>query len=237
MSHRFLWFLPLAAALALTGCSSAGQTQPEPEQAQTQSQDGNLDAGQVETVVRTLLGEDPSLTVVGNETMQQQLQMAKGMGSTSGITPEKCAKQMEKYTVTDLTASVSATGSVTAESLGKVVQVFSITDEATRKKISDALMLDDISGCEKVTVEQSGEKLSADRQILPLKVDADQSLTMSTQMDVGGGQKMSSVVVQALKGNNFVIVTFQTGLAESATMSAEAVELINKAFAEIETLN
>ena len=237
MSHRFLWFLPLAAALALTGCSSAGQTQPEPEQAQTQSQDGNLDAGQVETVVRTLLGEDPSLTVVGNETMQQQLQMAKGMGSTSGITPEKCAKQMEKYTVTDLTASVSATGSVTAESLGKVVQVFSITDEATRKKTSDALMLDDISGCEKVTVEQSGEKLSADRQILPLKVDADQSLTMSTQMDVGGGQKMCSVVVQALKGNNFVIVTFQTGLAESATMSAEAVELINKAFAEIETLN
>lgn len=237
MSHRFLWFLPLAAALALTGCSSAGQTQPEPEQAQTQSQDGNLDAGQVETVVRTLLGKDPSLTVVGNETMQQQLQMAKGMGSTSGITPEKCAKQMEKYTVTDLTASVSATGSVTAESLGKVVQVFSITDEATRKKISDALMLDDISGCEKVTVEQSGEKLSADRQILPLKVDADQSLTMSTQMDVGGGQKMSSVVVQALKGNNFVIVTFQTGLAEPATMSAEAVELINKAFAEIETLN
>ena len=237
MSHRFLWFLPLAAALALTGCSSAGQTQPEPEQAQTQSQDGNLDAGQVETVVRTLLGEDPSLTVVGNETMQQQLQMAKGMGSTSGITPEKCAKQMDKYTVTDLTASVSATGSVTAESLGKVVQVFSITDEATRKKISDALTLDDISGCEKVTVEQSGEKLSADRQILPLKVDADQSLTMSTQMDVGGGQKMSSVVVQALKGNNFVIVTFQTGLAESATMSAEAVELINKAFAEIETLN
>lgn len=237
MSHRFLWFLPLAAALALTGCSSAGQTQPEPEQAQTQSQDGYLDAGQVETVVRTLLGEDPSLTVVGNETMQQQLQMAKGMGSTSGINPEKCAKQMEKYTVTDLTASVSATGSVTAESLGKVVQVFSITDEATRKKISDALTLDDISGCEKVTVEQSGEKLSADRQILPLKVDADQSLTMSTQMDVGGGQKMSSVVVQALKGNNFVIVTFQTGLAESATMSAEAVELINKAFAEIETLN
>ena len=237
MSHRFLWFLPLAAALALTGCSSAGQTQPEPEQAQTQSQDGNLDAGQVETVVRTLLGEDPSLTVVGNETMQQQLQMAKGMGSTSGITPEKCAKQMEKYTVTDLTASVSATGSVTAESLGKVVQVFSITDEATRKKISDALTLDDISGCEKVTVEQSGEKLSADRQILLLKVDADQSLTMSTQMDVGGGQKMSSVVVQALKGNNFVIVTFQTGLAEPATMSAEAVELINKAFAEIETLN
>lgn len=237
MSHRFLWFLPLAAALALTGCSSAGQTQPEPEQSQTQSQDGNLDAGQVETVVRTLLGEDPSLTVVGNETMQQQLQMAKGMGSTSGITPEKCAKQMEKYTVTDLTASVSATGSVTAESLGKVVQVFSITDEATRKKISDALTLDDISGCEKVTVEQSGEKLSADRQILPLKVDADQSLTMSTQMDVGGGQKMSSVVVQALKGNNFVIVTFQTGLAESATMSAEAVELINKAFAEIKTLN
>ncbi|ALQ31413.1 hypothetical protein AA310_18005 [Arthrobacter sp. YC-RL1] len=237
MSHRFLWFLPLAAALALTGCSSAGQTQPEPEQSQTQSQDGNLDAGQVETVVRTLLGEDPSLTVVGNETMQQQLQMAKGMGSTSGITPEKCAKQMEKYTVTDLTASVSATGSVTAESLGKVVQVFSITNEATRKKISDALTLDDISGCEKVTVEQSGEKLSADRQILPLKVDADQSLTMSTQMDVGGGQKMSSVVVQALKGNNFVIVTFQTGLAEPATMSAEAVELINKAFAEIETLN
>ncbi|MHA7226383.1 hypothetical protein [Glutamicibacter soli] len=237
MSHRFLWFLPLAAALALTGCSSAGQTQPEPEQSQTQSQDGNLDAGQVETVVRTLLGEDPSLTVVGNETMQQQLQMAKGMGSTSGITPEKCAKQMEKYTVTDLTASVSATGSVTAESLGKVVQVFSITDEATRKKISDALTLDDISGCEKVTVEQSGEKLSADRQILLLKVDADQSLTMSTQMDVGGGQKMSSVVVQALKGNNFVIVTFQTGLAEPATMSAEAVELINKAFAEIETLN
>ncbi|MFY9678297.1 hypothetical protein [Glutamicibacter protophormiae] len=237
MSQRFLWFLPLAAALALTGCSSAGEPQPEPEQSQAQQQGRNLDAGQVETVVRNLLGDDPSLTVVGNETMQQQLQMAKGVGSASGITPEKCAKQMEQYTVTDLTASVSATGSVADESLGKVVQVFSITDEATRKKISDALTLDDISGCEKVSVEQSGEKVSAKRQILPLKVEADQALTMSTQMDVGGGQELSSVVVQALKGNNFVIVTFQTGLAESATMSAEAVELINKAFADIDALN
>ena len=68
-------------------------------------------------------------------------------------------------------------------------------------------------------------------------MEADQALTMSTQMDVGGGQELSSVVVQALKGNNFVIVTFQTGLAESATMSAEAVELINKAFADIDALN
>ncbi|GGL83799.1 hypothetical protein [Glutamicibacter protophormiae] len=237
MSQRFLWFLPLAAALALTGCSSAGEPQPEPEQSQTQQQGGNLDAGQVETVVRNLLGDDPSLTVVGNETMQQQLQMAKGVGSASGITPEECAKQMEQYTVTDLTASVSASGSIPDESLGKVVEVYSITDEATRKKISDALTLDDISGCEKVSVEQSGEKVSTKRQILPLKVEADQALTMSTQIDVGAGQKLSSVAVQALKGNNFVIVTFHTGLAEPATMAAEAVELTNKAFAEMEGAN
>lgn len=236
MPQRFLWLLPLAAALSLTGCSSAGDPQPEQEQAQDQSPDGGLAADQIEAVVKGLLGDDPSATVVGNETMQQQLEMAKGVKAASGITPEKCAEQMEKYSVTDLTSSVAATGTVTTESLGKVVQVFSITDEDTRTRISDALKLDSIDGCETVTVEQGGEKVSADRQILPLKTDADQSLAMSTQMDAGAGQKLSSVVVQALKGNEFVIVTFQTGLAESATMAAEAVELTNKAFADLSAL-
>ncbi len=237
MSHRYFWTFPLAAAFILTGCSSAAEPESAPVASETQTPDGNLDATQVETVVKNLLGDDPSLAVVGNTTMQQQLELAKGMNSASGITPEKCAEQMEKYTVNDLTGSVAATGTVGDENLGKVLQVFSITDEATQKKISDALTLDNIDGCETVTVEQSGEKLSADRQILPLKVNADQSLTMSTQMDAGGGQKLSSVVVQALKGKDFVIVTFQTGLNEPATLATEAVELVNKAFDEISSLN
>ncbi len=234
---RGLLAIPMALALLMTGCSSADQGEapaPGGASAQTEPKQGNLSAEQVESVVKDLLGEDPSAMIVGNDTMQQQLQMAKDVKSAGGIKPEKCAQQMEKYSVTDLTGSNSATGSVTDEKLGKVVQVFSVTDDDTLKKISQALTLDNIDGCKDITVEQGGETLNASRQILPLDVKADQALTMSTQLDAGADQKLSSTVVQALKGRNFVIVTFHTGMAEPAELSAQAVELANKAFAQID---
>ncbi|WP_313811598.1 hypothetical protein [Glutamicibacter sp.] len=233
--NRGFLVLPVALTLMITGCSSANdQSAPsQPTQGQTQASSENLNAERVESVVKSVLGDDPSAMIVENEAMQQQLQMAKDVKASGGIKPEKCAQQMEDYTVSDLTGSVSATGTVTDEKLGKVVQVFSITDDDTLKKISHALTLKSIDGCKDVSVEQGGETLDATRQILPLDVKADQSLTMSTQLDAGGGQKLSSTVVQALKGRDFVIVTYQTGMEGPAELSAQAVELANKTFDEI----
>lgn len=234
--RKALAMLSLTVILAAAGCSAEQPSQGTPSaesSSSAQTKDGTLNAQQVESIAGSLLADEPGLSVVGNSVMQQQLELAKDAPASSGISPKKCAEQMEKFTVTDLTGSVSATASSTSEKLGKVVQIFSITDEKTKDNISQALTLDDIKGCEKVSVEQSGESIQAQRQILPLKVDADQSLTMSTQLDAGANQKLSSVQVQALKENNFVIVTFQTGLEEPATLSAEAVEVVNKAFEQI----
>lgn len=230
--------LSLIAIMVASGCSAEQPPQEAPSAESSSSPQtiaGTLDAQQVESIASSLLAEEPGLSVVGNSVMQQQLQLAKNASASTGISPEKCAEQMEKFTVTDLTGSVSATASSTNEKLGKVVQIFSLTDEKTKDNISRALTLDDIKGCEEVSIEQSGETLQAQRQILPLKVGADQSLTMSTQLDAGANQKLSSVQVQALKDNNFVIVTFQTGMEEPATLSAEAVQVANKAFELIDT--
>lgn len=230
--------LSLIAIMVASGCSAEQPPQEAPPAESSSSPQtiaGTLDAQQVESIASSLLAEEPGLSVVGNSVMQQQLQLAKNAPASTGISPKKCAEQMEKFTVTDLTGSVSATASSTNEKLGKVVQIFSLTDEKTKDNISRALTLDDIKGCEEVSIEQSGETLQAQRQILPLKVGADQSLTMSTQLDAGANQKLSSVQVQALKDNNFVIVTFQTGMEEPATLSAEAVQVANKAFELIAT--
>lgn len=238
LKRKAVAMLSLIAIMVASGCSAEQPPQEAPSAESSSSPQtiaGTLDAQQVESIASSLLAEEPGLSVVGNSVMQQQLQLAKNASASTGISPEKCAEQMEKFTVTDLTGSVSATASSTNEKLGKVVQIFSLTDEKTKDNISRALTLDDIKGCEEVSIEQSGETLQAQRQILPLKVGADQSLTMSTQLDAGANQKLSSVQVQALKDNNFVIVTFQTGMEEPATLSAEAVQVANKAFELIDT--
>ena len=238
LKRKAVAMLSLIAIMVASGCSAEQPPQEAPSAESSSSPQtiaGTLDAQQVESIASSLLAEEPGLSVVGNSVMQQQLQLAKNASASTGISPEKCAEQMEKFTVTDLTGSVSATASSTNEKLGKVVQIFSLTDEKTKDNISRALTLDDIKGCEEVSIEQSGETLQAQRQILPLKVGADQSLTMSTQLDAGANQKLSSVQVQALKDNNFVIVTFQTGMEEPATLSAEAVKVANKAFELIDT--
>ncbi|MGV2953041.1 hypothetical protein ACNPM8_12835 [Glutamicibacter sp. AGC46] len=237
-----LWALPLATTMMLAGCSSNSATEPAetavstaPAESKKTSVSGDvLSPEQAESIASKLLEGDNAVQIVGNEQMQKQLEVAKNAETPSGIKPEKCAEMNAKYSVTDLTASVSATATSSSESVGKVVQVFSLTDEATRKNVSEALTLDDLEGCEKATVELGGEEIETQRQILPLDVEADQSLTMSTQMDAGGGQLLTSVVVQALQDGNFVLVTLQTGSQQPAELAAQAVELADRAFAEIE---
>lgn len=238
-----LWALPLAATMIAAGCSSNSAPEPAESSASTApadsskaaASDGELSPKQVESIASKLLDGDNSVQVVGNEQMQKQLEIAKNAELPSGIKPEKCADLNAKYSVTDLTASVSATATSSSESVGKVVQIFSLTDDATRKKVSQALKLDDLQGCENVTVELGGEEIEAERQILPLDVKADQSLAKSTRMEVGGGQQLISVDVQALQGSNFVLVTLQTGSQQPAELAAQAVELADRAFVEIET--
>ncbi|UYQ78465.1 hypothetical protein OF385_04755 [Glutamicibacter sp. JL.03c] len=245
MTKRILLLAcPIAASLALAGCSAgssdqAPATSGSPSAVTSQEGTGgqttgkNLSAQQVEDIASKLLDGDPSVQVIGNEQMQPQLSAAKNATQPDGIKPEKCAELNAEYTVTDLTGSVAATSTSSSEQLGKVVQVFSLTNEATRKNVQDALALDDLAGCETVTIEQGGKEIKAQRQVLPLDVKAERSLTMSTIMDAGGGQKLSSVAVQALDGNNFVLVTLQTGSMQPAELATQAVELTDQAFDEI----
>lgn len=248
MTKRLLFLaLPIAASLALAGCSAGSSDQtpdtsgsPSAEKSQEgtdgQTAGKNLSAQQVEDVASKLLDGDPAVQVIGNKQMQPQLSAAKDAKLPDGIKPEKCAELNAKYTVTDLTGSVAATSTSSSEQMGKVVQIFSLTDETTRKNVHEALALDDLAGCETVTIEQGGKEINAQRQILPLDVNADRSLTMSTIMDAGGGQKLSSVAVQALDGNNFVLVTLQTGSMQPAELATHAVELTDQAFDEIKAV-
>ncbi|PRB67537.1 hypothetical protein [Arthrobacter sp. MYb213] len=243
MTKRSLWILPLAAMLALSGCSSSGgddvassAPSSQPSQQQEPTSGKTLSADQVKDVVTKLVGDDSSAQILDNEVMKPQLEQAKNMSGASGIKPEKCADEQEKYSVTDLTGTVAASATVQGDATGKVIQIFSITDDATRTKISEALKLPNIDGCETITVSVSGQDVSADRQILKLDSTANQSLTMATQMKVGADQHLNSVAVQALDGNNFVLVTFSSGTVEAPLLAGDAMQLADQAFAEIKAL-
>lgn len=243
MTKRSLWILPLAAMLALSGCSSSGgddaassAPSSQPSQQQEPKSGKTLSADQVKNVVTKLVGDDSSAQILNNEVMKPQLEQAKSMSGASGIKPEKCAKEQEKYSVTDLTGTVAASATVQGDATGKVIQIFSITDDATRTKISEALKLPNIDGCETITVSVSGQDVNADRQILKLDSTANQSLTMATQMKVGADQHLNSVAVQALEGNNFVLVTFSSGTVEAPLLAGEAMQLADQAFEEIKEL-
>ncbi|MGP9489165.1 hypothetical protein ACT3UA_16435 [Glutamicibacter sp. 363] len=243
MTKRSLWLLPLAATLILTGCSGSDnadpvttESSPAPSQKQDQTSGKSLSADQVKDVVTKLVGEDSSAQILDNEVMKPQLENAKTMEGSNGIKPEECAKQQEKYTVTDLTGTVAASATVQGDSTGKVIQIFSITDAQTRKNISEALKLSDIEGCESISVSVSGQEVNTDRQILDLDSTADQALTMATQMKVGADEYLNSVAVQALEGNSFVLVTFSSGTVEAPLLAGEAMNLADQAFAEIKSL-
>ncbi|WP_404289955.1 hypothetical protein [Glutamicibacter arilaitensis] len=243
MTKRSLWLLPLAATLLLTGCAgndnadpATVESSPAPSQKQEQVSGKTLTADQVKDVVTKLVGADSTAQVLDNEVMKPQLEQAKNMTGSNGIKPEECAQQQEKYTVTDLTGTVAASATIQGDSTGKVIQVFSITDAQTRKNISEALKLSDIEGCESISVSVSGEAVNTDRQILDLDSTADQALTMATQMKVGAEQHLNSVAVQALDGNNFVLVTFSSGTVEAPLLAGEAMKLTDQAFAEIKSL-
>lgn len=243
MTKRSLWILPLAAMLALSGCSSSGGDEvassapsSQPSQQQEPTSGKTLSADQVKDVVTKLVGDDSSAQILDNEVMKPQLEQSKNMPGASGIKPVKCADEQEKYSVTDLTGTVAASATVQGDATGKVIQIFSITDDATRTKISEALKLPNIDGCETITVSVSGQDVSADRQILKLDSTANQSLTMATQMKVGADQHLNSVAVQALDGNNFVLVTFSSGTVEAPLLAGDAMQLADQAFAEIKAL-
>lgn len=239
--------IALAALLALVGCSettqetTAGGNPTTSANAQGSAPENpveskTLSADQVQRVASKLLAGDQAVQVMGNDQMQPQLEAAKNAPMPEGIKPEKCAELNEKYSVTDLTGSIAATATSSSEKLGKVVQLFSITDESTKKNIENALAFDDLGACDTVTIEQDGEKLKAKRQILPMDVNAEKALTMSTILDAGGGQTLSSIAVQALDGNNFVLVTLQTGSMQPAELATEAVDLADQAFDEIKSV-
>ncbi|WP_159614638.1 hypothetical protein [Glutamicibacter sp. JC586] len=243
---RILSLVTVVASMALVGCSEGSQQSQTSDSSQSSdsvqspsenlTNQQNLSAEQVKSVASKLLSSDQSVQVIGNEQMQPQLKAAKDATAPSGIKPEKCADLNAKYSVTDLTGTVAATATSSSEQMGKVVQIFSVTDAATKKNISNALAFDDLADCDKVTIEQDGENLTAQRQILPMNVKAEQALTMSTILDAGGGQKLSSIAVQAMDGNNFVLVTLQTGSMQPAELATEAVELTDQAFDEIKSV-
>ena len=183
-----------------------------------------------------LAGGADDVQVIGNEQMRQQLEQVKNLPAGSQLSPQKCAKLQDEYTVNDLTGSVAATASTASAERGQVIQVFSLRDAATRKQVLHALSLKDISGCEKVQVPAGGQQVAAQRQILDLKINAESALSMATSMDAGGGQKLESVTVQALDGNDFVLLTLQTGSQDAQQLAKDAEKLANRAFKEIDAL-
>lgn len=244
MTKQSLWLLPLAAALILTGCSSTSDPEASTsagkesgsEQQQLAPAHRELNADQVKSVVEKLVAGDDTAQIIDNAAMQPQLELAKDMDPTGGIAPEKCAKLQEKYSVTDLTGTVAASATTQGDSVGKVIQVFSVTDKQTLKNITQTLKLTDLTGCETVTVSVSDQKITTNRQILKLDSTADLALTTATQMQVGENQYLNSVAVQGLVGNNFVLVTFSSGSVEAPLLAGDAMRVLDQAYAEIGAL-
>lgn len=231
MKKRSIWVLPVAIALALTGCASSdtetGGTADSAGSSESEGASGTvLDATQVKAVIDKVMEGQDSAQVFDNDTLQQQQEGLDLSALAEGVSPKECADLQKENSFTDLSKAYAAAG-VVAESAGSTtVQLLSLKDDATSQTIASLLEFDDFGKCSTMQVESGGQKLDIESKVLDADTQAPHELAISTTTLMSGKAVQDSVNVQALDGSTYVLVNVigqpgSEGLQEQATQLAE----------------
>lgn len=225
MKKRLLAVIPLAAALILTGCSESQNDQSGPDSNNTQShhtassgqhRTTALDAGQVKTVVESLVGEAEGAQILDQDMIQSQLEQSKKLQDAVRIEPQRCKEILNDTSLADVGNSAQALGVVSSAGSSRTYQVISLTEEQL-EKVKNLLSVSSFNGCEKLTQEVNGQTAELDMKILDARANADKTLAQRVIISSPEtpGLNTVTVSVQALKDSNFVSASVTTLVQES----------------------
>lgn len=245
MKKRSLWLLPLAGALALTGCSGSGDKAPASNESSTAASASapaeapaakTLDAAQVKKVVESLVADESGAVVVDGDTIAAQLPAAKALVEQMKIEPEQCADLVAQQSSWDINGINMAVASLTDASTGESLSytVASYEDAAKLEEIKKAAQNKDMKGCESFSMEMQGQKMEANAEILDVSSDAELTYATKTEISLAGTEvPMGSLTVQGIVGNNAVSVASSGGTEDQQTQIDALVKELNVALAEL----
>ncbi|MFK0083545.1 hypothetical protein [Glutamicibacter sp. NPDC090743] len=241
MKKRSLWVLPVAVALALTGCSSNSGTEgaagsSEAPQEQESAGVPALTAEQAAAVAKTLGGDGPNVQVLDSDALSGSLESAKGLIDQMEIEPAKCAEFVSQQGTQDLDGVNMAAAIVVGETgESNSYSVAGYEDTAKLDAIKDMVDAKDLQGCEDFSMSVAGQKVSASAKILNAESDADKTIATHTAMTMNGEEVPGgSYQIQGVVGENVVAVSrTQTGEQADGEAVKALVEELNKAVEEV----
>ena len=243
MKKRSFLLLPLAAALALTGCSgSANETPGSPDAGASQEkaapETAALSTEQATAIVKKLAGDSADAQIMDGDTIAAALPQAKKLIEQMEISPEKCAEFVSQQAAWDIDGINMAVAVLMDDSTMESTSysVAGYEDTAKLDQITKQVKNKDLQGCDKIGMTVQGQNAEVGVKILDASSDADLTYATSNTTklngtDVPGG---GSYQMQGLVGNNAVSVSMTGTDAESeADVLKKLTEELNKAVAEV----
>ena len=242
MKKTAFWALPLAAALALTGCAAqeeaAAPSQGATDQPAAASSSAaapaaeakQLTAEQVEAVVSALKDDEPAAgaQVLNDAVLKagagQMEQLVAGMK----VEPEVCgsfaasgaSEILESVNMASLVVPVASGAESTTVSVASYASVSDVQDLAAKQQQS-------FKDCATFNLEIQGSKTSATLTDTKASTDAESTLASLGEIKFGG-QTMKTLSVYGMDGNNTVAVTISAPEDVDAAV-AKAEKTINAA--------
>ncbi len=253
MKKRSLLLLPLAAALALSGCSGS-DTEPSTESTETSA--GSSDTGasqeaaapqasaalsteQAKSIVTKLAGDSSTVQILDGDSIAASLPQAKAMIEQMEIKPEKCAEfvtQQDSWDIDGINMAVAVLMDETTMA-STSYSVAGYEDSSKLEQITEQAKSKDLQGCDTFSMSVAGQEVEASAKILDVTSDADVTYGTVSTMKMNGMDVPGTYQIQGLVGNNAVAVSISASEEESeADMLKELTDELNAAVAEVKAV-
>lgn len=244
MKKQAFWVLPMAAALALSGCGSSGNessgSSDSSGAAQEQSNETPALTGEQATaVVKSLVGDSEKAQVMDSESLKGSTSDAEKLVKSMNIKPEKCAELLTQEGALDTSGTNMAVAVVPGE--GTAMTTYSVVgfeDSAKAETAKSRIEKKDLQGCDEFSMSMSGQEITAAAKILDVSSDADSAIATKTSMTLNGTEVPGgSYQLQGLVGPNAVVVVYSggTGKEKDAEVLDKLTAELNKAVAEVKS--
>ncbi|PRA13209.1 hypothetical protein CQ010_00750 [Arthrobacter sp. MYb211] len=241
MKKRSLWLLPLAGALALTGCADSGNEAPaasDEAQASEQAPAAEpLSSAKVKEVVEKLVADESGAQIIDGAAIAESLPQAKELVKGMNIEPAKCAELVAQQSSWDIEGINMAVATVAGAEAGESTSysVASYEDDAKLSEIKKTVEAKDLQGCDSFSMEMQGMKLNASAEMLDATSDAEVTTATKTSISMEGTEvPMGSYTVQGLVGPNAVSISYSGAVEDEQAKIDELVKELNVAVAELE---
>lgn len=246
MTKRSFLLLPLAGALALSGCGGSGSDTTEGSadagaaQEQSAPATAALSTEQATAIVTKLAGDSSGAQIMDGDTIAASLPQAKKLIEQMEIKPEKCAEFVSQQGSWDIEGINMAVAVLMDEATmaSTSYSVAGYEDTAKLDKITEQAKNKDLQGCDSFSMAVSGQEVEASAKILDASSDADLTYATSSAMKMNGTEVPGgSYQMQGLVGNNAVSVAMTgTGSKSEADMLKKLTDELNKAVAEVKAV-